>query len=84
LLAAEWAENKIRVNAIALGYMKTKMTAEYLEKNPEMEKFWIKPTPTKRMGLPEELQGAVIYLASDASSFMTGNILIIDRGYTLY
>lgn len=83
-LAAEWAQYNIRVNAIAPGYMMTKMTADYLRKNPEMEKYFIGPTPMKRMGLPEELQGAVVYLASEASSFMTGNILIIDGGYTVY
>ena len=84
LLAAEWAKYNIRGNAIAPGYMMTKMTADYLEKNPEMKNFWVKSTPMKRMGLPEELQGAAVYLASDASSFMTGNTLIIDRGYIIY
>ncbi|MDI3548796.1 MAG: hypothetical protein PWR10_2448 [Halanaerobiales bacterium] len=83
-LAAEWAKYNIRVNAIAPGYMKTKMTAQFLEKKPEMKEFWVAPTPMKRMGKPEELQGAAVYLASDASSFMTGNVLIIDGGYTVY
>jgi NAD(P)-dependent dehydrogenase (short-subunit alcohol dehydrogenase family) len=83
-LAAEWAGYNIRVNAIAPGYMKTKMTANYLKMHPEMEEIWVRLTPMKRMGLPEELQGAAVYLASDASSFMTGNTLIIDGGYTTY
>ncbi|KXS40143.1 MAG: short-chain dehydrogenase/reductase SDR, partial [Candidatus Frackibacter sp. T328-2] len=56
-----------------------------LEENREqIEEFWLKPTPMKRMGQPEELQGAALYLASDASSFMTGHTMIIDGGYTIY
>jgi len=77
-MAAEWAKYNIRVNAIAPGYMMTKKTADSLEKNPEMKNFWVKPTPMKRMGLPEELQEAAVYFASDASSFMTGNTLIME------
>ena len=83
-LAAEWAEHDIRVNAIAPGYMKTDLTKEIIEKNPERKEHWIEPTPMKRMGKPEELKGLVVYLASEASSFMTGNIMNIDGGYTLY
>ena len=83
-LAAEWAKHDIRVNAIAPGYMKTELTAEILEKNPERKEHWIEPTPMKRMGKPEELKGVAVYLASEASSFMTGNIMNIDGGYTLY
>jgi len=84
-LAAEWAQHNIRVNAIAPGYMKTEMTEKDLEENREqIEEFWLKPTPMKRMGQPEELQGAALYLASDASSFMTGHTMIIDGGYTIY
>ncbi|MCF8001263.1 MAG: SDR family oxidoreductase [Halanaerobiales bacterium] len=83
-LAAEWAKYDIRVNAIAPGYMKTELTAEILEKNPERKEYWIEPTPMKRMGKPEELKGVAVYLASEASSFMTGNIMNIDGGYTLY
>lgn len=83
-LAAEWAKYDIRVNAIAPGYMKTELTAEILEKNPERKEYWIEPTPMKRMGKPEELKGLAVYLASEASSFMTGNIMNIDGGYTIY
>jgi len=81
-LAAEWAQYNINVNAIAPGYMKTSMTAPFFEKE-EYRKAWLEPTPMKRPGNPEELGGAVVYLASDASSFMTGQILVIDGGYTL-
>ncbi len=83
-LAAEWAKNNIRVNAIAPGYMETDMTKKYVEKNPEVKKHWIEPIPMKRMGKPEELKGTVIYLASTSSSYMTGHTLIIDGGYTIY
>ncbi len=83
-LAAEWAKYDIRVNAIAPGYMKTDLTAEILDKNPERKEHWIEPTPMKRMGKPKELKGLAVYLASEASSFMTGNIVKIDGGYTLY
>lgn len=82
-LAAEWAKYNIRVNAIAPGYMETSMTSNFL-KTPEALKNWLEPTPMKRPGQPEELGGAVVYLASKASSFMTGHIMVIDGGYTIY
>src|SRR5690606_23375474 len=82
-LAAEWAKYNIRVNAIAPGYMRTELTAPLLEK-PGMRESWLEPTPMKRLGEPEELGGAVVYLASEASSFTTGHILIVDGGYTIY
>jgi NAD(P)-dependent dehydrogenase (short-subunit alcohol dehydrogenase family) len=81
-LAVEWAKYNINVNAIAPGYMKTAMTAPFFEKE-EYRRLWLEPTPMKRPGEPEELTGAVVYLASDASSFMTGQVLVIDGGYTL-
>lgn len=83
-LAAEWAKYNIRVNAIAPGYMKTKLTEVFLEENPELKEDWVGPTPMKRMGKPEELKGTAVYLASDASSFMTGHTMVIDGGYTVY
>lgn len=82
-MAAEWAKYNIRVNAIAPGYMETDLTAPFLEK-PGMREAWLEPTPMKRMGKPYELGGAVVYLASEASSFTTGHILVVDGGYTLY
>jgi len=81
-LAVEWARYNINVNAIAPGYMKTAMTAPFFEEE-EYRRLWLEPTPMKRPGEPEELCGAVVYLASDASSFMTGQVLVIDGGYTL-
>ena len=79
-LAVEWAEYGIRVNAIAPGYMRTDMTAPAFE-DPARGGIWLDLTPMKRAGEPHELGGAVVYLASDASSFMTGHTLVVDGGY---
>lgn len=82
-LAAEWAQYNIRVNAIAPGYMGTEMTKKYLKNHPQVKEKWIDSTPMQRMGEPDELQGAVVYLASEASSFMTGHTIVIDGGYCI-
>lgn len=80
-LAAEWAPLGIRVNAIAPGYVATDM-AEV--DNPKFKPYWIDDAPMQRATTPEELGPSIVYLASDASSFMTGSILKIDGGYTLW
>ncbi len=82
-LAAEWAPHNIRVNAICPGYMKTAMTQSFLD-DPKYGGVWIDATPMKRPGNPDELTPAAIYLASDASSFVTGTTLTIDGGFTLW
>lgn len=82
-LAAEWAEHGIRVNAIAPGYMNTIMGRRSLEA-PEIKDFIKKMTPLGRPGEPEELQGLAVFLASDASAYITGQTIIIDGGYTLW
>jgi len=83
-LASEWAQHGIRVNQIAPGYMATEMTKKYKSAHPEeAEDFWIEPTPMERLGEPDELAGAAVYLASDASSFTTGSTITIDGGYTV-
>jgi NAD(P)-dependent dehydrogenase (short-subunit alcohol dehydrogenase family) len=82
-LASEWAKYNIRVNSISPGYMKTAMTEKTLETDMAKD-WWLRLTPMGRPGLPCELGGAVVYLASDASSFMTGADLIIDGGYTVW
>jgi len=83
-LASEWAQHGIRVNQIAPGYMATEMTKKYKSSHPEeAERFWITPTPMQRLGEPEELAGAAVYLASEASSFTTGSTIVIDGGYTV-
>jgi NAD(P)-dependent dehydrogenase (short-subunit alcohol dehydrogenase family) len=80
-LAAEWAPYGIRVNAIAPGYFHTDMSPIY---EPQYKPFCVDPAPMKRGGEPHELGPAVVFLASDASSFMTGSIVKIDGGFTLF
>lgn len=80
-LAAEWAPHGIRVNAIAPGYILTEASPV---DQPEYYADCIKPAALKRYGLPEELGPVTVLLASDASSFMTGSIITVDGGYTLF
>lgn len=81
-LAAEWAKYNIRVNCISPGYMDTA-----LNKVPALDaqkKIWMSLAPQARLGNVDELNGLCVFLASDASSFMTGSNCIIDGGYSLY
>jgi NAD(P)-dependent dehydrogenase (short-subunit alcohol dehydrogenase family) len=80
-LAAEWAPYGIRVNAIAPGYILTEASPV---DQPEYQADCVEPAALKRYGLPEELGPVTVLLASDASSFMTGSIVTIDGGYTLF
>jgi len=78
-LAVEWAPYHVRVNSISPGYIATEMT----KKAPtDWKDEWIKKGVYKRMGNPEELQSALLYFASSASSFTTGSDLVIDGGFT--
>lgn len=81
-LAAEWAQYGIRVNAICPGIFATDMTKGLLEDKgfKDMVKNRV---PMKRYAVPEELAGAAIYLASDASSYVTGHALVVDGGWTV-
>jgi NAD(P)-dependent dehydrogenase (short-subunit alcohol dehydrogenase family) len=78
-LAAEWAPLGIRVNALAPGYVKTEMAPV---DRPEFKRHWIDDTPQLRYALPEEIAPSVVFLASDAASFITGSVLVADGGYT--
>jgi NAD(P)-dependent dehydrogenase (short-subunit alcohol dehydrogenase family) len=80
-LAAEWAPYGIRVNAIAPGYFLTEMSPV---DQPEFKPWCVDPAPMKRYGLPHELGPVAIFLASEASSFMTGSIVKVDGGFTLF
>ncbi|KKA27373.1 hypothetical protein TD95_005454, partial [Thielaviopsis punctulata] len=82
-LAVEWAQKGIRVNCISPGYMKTALTEAILEAQPELHPTWVGMTPMKRMGNPEDLDGPVTFLLSDAARFVTGTELKVDGGYTL-
>ena len=78
-MAAEWAKYNIQVNGIGPGYFLTEMTRK-LAGDPEFDK-WIKNrTPAGRWGNPDELAGAAFFLASDASSFVNGQIIYVDGG----
>ncbi|HXT34800.1 MAG TPA: SDR family oxidoreductase [Chloroflexota bacterium] len=83
-LAAEWAPHGIRVNALAPGYMRTAMTDQVLAEQPALRATWEELTPQGRMGMPAELRGSVVYLASAASSYVTGHTLVVDGGYTAW
>jgi NAD(P)-dependent dehydrogenase (short-subunit alcohol dehydrogenase family) len=78
-LANEWAPYNVRVNCISPGYIATEMT---LKAPDEWKTYWIGHTPVKRMGNPEELRGAVLYLAGDASTFTTGCDIVVDGAFT--
>lgn len=83
-LAVEWAEHNVRVNAIAPGYVKTDMTGRFMKANPQQaHDLWEMATPQERFGAPWEIAGAAVYLASDASTFMTGEVMVVDGGYAL-
>ncbi len=83
-LANEWAARGVRVNTINPGFMTSHMrgTESYYD-NPNYKKDVIARTPMKRKGAPEELVGPAIFLASDASSFVTGHIMPVDGGWCL-
>jgi len=83
-LASEWAKYNVRVNTIAPGYMSIGMTKEFFMKKTDMTKRWISLIPMGRAGEDEELGGMAIYLASDASSYVTGGVFTIDGGYTVW
>lgn len=80
-LAAEWAPYGIRVNAVAPGYVKTDMAPV---DEPHFRQHWIEDAPMKRYAMPEEIAPTVVYMASEASSFMTGSVVVLDGGYTVY
>ena len=79
-MAAEWVEHNVRVNTISPGSTVTEMTKRVSQHFDQ----WCARIPMKRMGQPEEMAGAVVYLASDAASYTTGHDLVVDGGYTLW
>ena len=79
-LAVEWASKGIRVNSISPGYIKTEMTGTVRQ---DWQDYWVSTIPFRRMGTPEELAGAVIYLLSDASTYTSGLDMIIDGCFTV-
>ncbi|CAI9121594.1 SDR family NAD(P)-dependent oxidoreductase [Brytella acorum] len=82
-LAAEWAPSGIRVNAVAPTYIETTLTRFGMEK-PALYDRWIDGTPMGRVGQPDEVASVVQFLASDAASLMTGAIVNVDAGFTVW
>ncbi len=82
-LGCEWARDGVNVNAIAPGVFRTELNAALLDGTPRGQHF-LSRTPKGRFGQVEELQGAAIFLASDAAEFVTGEILTVDGGYLAF
>lgn len=79
-LAIEWAKNGVNVNAIAPGVFKTALNKQLLEESERGREFQMR-TPMGRFGKVEELAGAAVFLASEAASFVTGEVLVVDGGF---
>jgi NAD(P)-dependent dehydrogenase (short-subunit alcohol dehydrogenase family) len=82
-LAGEWASRGVRVNSISPGYIGTEMTKIGMS-NADWYREWLQFTPMRRVGEPREVASAVVFLASDASSYFTGSNLVVDGGYTCW
>ncbi len=83
-LAADWAPHGVRVNAIAPGVFGTEPNRHWFHQKPEFEQTFLDHIPMGRLGIPEELGAAAVYLASDASSYTTGAVMVIDGGFTCW
>ena len=81
-LAAELARHDIQVNAIAPGYVETDMNREFFASDAG-KKLIASQIPQRKLGQPEDLDGALLLLASDASRFMTGSVIVVDGGHSL-
>lgn len=83
VLATEWADHNILVNGVAPTFIETEFTREFLA-DPEFRRYALAKNLLKRFGTPEDVVGSVIYLASGASSLVTGHILLVDAGWTAH
>jgi gluconate 5-dehydrogenase len=79
-LACKWARHGINVNAIAPGWFPSDMTRLVLERNPQV----VERIPLRRLGGPDDLKGAILYLASAASDYVTGHTLVVDGGQSAW
>ena len=82
-LAGEWAERGVRVNSVAPTYVDTVMARGGFD-DPVMFPVWIESTPMKRVARPDEIASAILFLASDAASAVTGSVMLVDCGYTIW
>jgi 2-deoxy-D-gluconate 3-dehydrogenase len=83
-LAVAWAKHNVQVNAVLPGYIESELLQSALQQVPGLEQRVLGRTPAARWGRPEDLDGAVIFLASQASNFITGASIVIDGGYSIY
>lgn len=84
-LATEWGPRGIRVNSLSPGYMYTDLIKGLLEKEgKEKADAWVKDIPLGRMAEPHELRGVVVWMASEAGSYLNGSDVIVDGGYTAW
>ena len=84
VLAIEWAKYNIKVNAIAPTFIETPLSKTMFEEKKDFRDFVLGNIPLGRIGKPEDVVGAAIYLASDASDLVTGHVLLVDGGWTAH
>ncbi len=82
-LAGEWAQRGVRVNCVAPTYVDTPMSNTSFD-DPERMPIWMDFTPMRRVARPDEIASAILFLATEASSAMTGSIVLVDCGYTIW
>jgi NAD(P)-dependent dehydrogenase (short-subunit alcohol dehydrogenase family) len=80
--ALDYAQQGIRINAVNPGFIATEMIDRFSNKDPAMEQQLASIVPMGRMGQPEEIAATVVFLCSDAASYITGQSLVVDGGYT--
>ncbi len=81
--ALEYASRGIRINAVCPGTIDTPMVADMLTKEPDAMKDILRDQPIGRLGRPEEIAAAVLWLCSEGASFVIGHALVVDGGYTI-
>src|SRR6266498_4184494 len=82
-MAQEWAEYRVRVNALAPGWIETEMNEPARQMMPEFNRRVLDSIPLGRWGTPEDVAGAALFMCSPAASFITGSVLVVDGGQTL-